>query len=64
MKNQLTLYVGCFEKKKKIVIKNIKKLEHRVVDHRAYVRVETRNNRVYYYLSVETAIASIEIYED
>ena len=64
MKNQLTLYVGSFEKKKKIVIKNIKKLEHRVVNHRAYVRVEKMNNEVYYYLSVETAIASIEIYED
>ena len=64
MKNRLTLYVGSFEKKKKIVIKNIKKLEHRVVNHRAYVRVEKMNNEVYYYLSVETAIASIEIYED
>lgn len=62
MKNKITIYNGCYENKKKIELFDFTKVDHINIDGKHYLRVLC-GNKYYYYLSVETSIGEIEIYD-
>ena len=61
-KNTIILFVGCGESKERVQLFNFTKMDHILIDGRAYVRVEC-DGKYYYYPTQLTAISEVYIYE-
>lgn len=62
MKNEITIYYGCYEHKEKITLYDFEKVDHTTINGKAYLRILCDSKFYYYELQI-TSIGEIIIYK-